>query len=113
MLRVSLLALVVLTQAGCVAEIVFGAGSLIASGVSIYQRHEDRGVQKEQNDEIRMLREATKSLEAEIARLLARWPAPMPIGGYVTPNVEPGITAPPLTLPLSEGGVVLPQVQER
>ena len=115
-LRVALLAMLVLTQAGCVAEIVFGGGSLIASVFGIYQRREARQAQDEQTAEIKALRE-------EIARLRAKWAAPMPFGGdgtlkavpmpfggYMTPNAEPGIIAPPLTgcIPVPDGGYACP-----
>ena len=59
-----LLALIVLTQTGCVEVLALGV-SAISSGVGIYQRKSARGAQDEQTEEIKALRE-------EIARLRAR-----------------------------------------
>ena len=94
MIRAALLALVVLTQAGCVEILALGV-SAISTGVGIYQRKSSREAQDEQTAEIKALRE-------EIARLRVKW------GN----NYEPTLT-PTLTFPLSEGGVVLPRVQDR
>jgi hypothetical protein len=46
---------------GCV-EIVFGIGGLLSSGISIYQRWEDRGAQTDQTEEIRKLRQEIRRL---------------------------------------------------
>lgn len=54
--QVFLLLVLPLGLTGCV-EILFGVAGAISSGVGIYQRYEDRQVQKDQTAEIKALRE--------------------------------------------------------
>lgn len=65
------LLLAALLLGGCV-EVLFALGGLAASGVGIYQRWEDRGVQKDQNAELKALREAVERHQAEVKRLNER-----------------------------------------
>ena len=65
------LMLIVLLLSGC-AEIFFALGGLAASGVGIYQRWQDRDVQKDQNAELKALREAVERHQAEVKRLNER-----------------------------------------
>ena len=57
-----------LALTGC-AEIIIGIGGLVASGIGIYQRKEDRDTQKDTNTEIKGLREAVERHQAEVKRL--------------------------------------------
>ena len=68
MRRLALLVVCLVVLSGC-AEILIGIGGLIASGVGIYQRKEDRDTQKDTNTEIKALREAVDRHQAEVKRL--------------------------------------------
>ena len=65
------LMLAVLPLGGCV-EILFGVVGALSSAVGVYQRKEDRDVQKEQNAEIKALRETVERHQAEVRRLNER-----------------------------------------
>ena len=57
-----------LPLAGC-AEILIGVGGLIAGGIGIYQRVEDRNTQKDQTEEIKRLKEAVDRHQEEVRKL--------------------------------------------
>ena len=63
--------MLILPLAGCV-ELLIGVGSLLAGGVGIYQRVEDRNVQKDQNAEIKALRQSVEQHQVEVKRLNER-----------------------------------------
>lgn len=69
--RAGVLLMLILPLAGCV-ELLIGVGSLLASGVGIYQRVEDRDVQKDQNAEIKALRQSVEQHQGEVKRLNER-----------------------------------------
>ena len=69
--RAGVLLMLILPLAGCV-ELLIGVGGLLASGVGIYQRVEDRNVQKDQNAEIKALRQSVEQHQAEVKRLNER-----------------------------------------
>ena len=60
--------IIVIPLAGC-AEILIGVGGLIASGIGIYQRVEDRNTQKDQTEEIKRLKEAVDRHQEEVRKL--------------------------------------------
>ena len=68
MKTVALILLLTLPLAGC-AEILIGVGGLIASGIGIYQRVEDRNTQKDQTEEIKRLKEAVDRHQEEVRKL--------------------------------------------
>lgn len=63
-----LLGLLMVASTGCLALPLALSTGLGAVGV--YQRYEDRGVQRDQNEEIRHLREEIRQLRETLIRLL-------------------------------------------
>ena len=68
MKTVALILLLALPRAGC-AEILIGVGGLIASGIGIYQRVQDRTAQQDQTEEIKRLKDAVERHQEEVRKL--------------------------------------------
>ena len=64
----ALVLVLALPLAGC-AEILIGIGGLIAAGIGIVQRVEDRNTQKDQTEEIKRLKEAVDRHQEEVRKL--------------------------------------------